>query len=134
MGDVFGSIQTELSEPDPWTLLKEGSILADQIPADVEGATFSEEELRRLHQHLESVREFLLSSVEPTETQVQLIDEKLRYLEQAARRQSKQDWAHTAIGVTFTIAIGLAMAPEQAQKLFSLTSEFLRTIFLRLLT
>src|SRR5206468_186767 len=115
-------------------LLNQGSILADQIPVDDQSATFDGQELERLHQHIESVREFLLSSAEPTESQLQLIDEKLKYLEDSARRQSKQDWAHTAIGVMCTIAIGLAMAPEQAQRLFALTSEFLKTIFMHLLT
>lgn len=131
----LGRVGKELSQPDPWLLLNEGKVLVDNIPS--EGASverFDDEELIRVRTLLDKVREFLISETQPTEDQLKLVDEKLLYLEESAKRQSKQDWAHTAIGVMFTIAIGLAMAPDQANKLFQLTSEFLKAIFVKLLT
>jgi hypothetical protein len=127
-------IQRELSQPDPWILLTQGSILTDSIP-DSDNITekLSEEDFHRLGEFTNSLREFLVSEIKLSQDQFKLIDERLEYLEESAKRQNKRDWAHTAIGVTFTIAIGLALAPEQASKLLALTSEFLRTLFIKLL-
>ena len=135
LGAWLERVSNELSQPDPWLLLNEGNLLADNIPS--EGASlekFNEEELSWVRGLLDSIRDFLISETQPTSDQLKLINEKLTYLEESARRQNKQDWAHTAIGVVVTIAIGLAMAPDQANKLFQLTSALLRSIFFKLLT
>ena len=130
----LGRVQRELSQPDPWVLLNQGTILKDTIPT-LYGRVekFNEVELSKVHDHLKSIREFLLSETDPSHEQLRLIDERLSYLEDSAKRQSKQDWAHTAVGVMFTIAIGLAMAPEQANKLLQLTANFIKLIFVPLL-
>jgi hypothetical protein len=128
-------IKKELSQPDPWTLINQANILKDQIPSEPDSQDrFNEAEIARVHEYTLSLRQFLVSEIKPNESQLRLIDEKLRYLEESAKRQNKQDWAHTAIGITFTIAIGLALAPDQANRLFQVTSEFLRTLFIKLLT
>ncbi len=127
-------IQKELAEPDPWLLLRQGNILLDEILLDKEvGESFDQNELRRLHEFIQTLRQFLISEVTPNAEQLRLIEERLRYLEESAKRQNKKDWAHTAIGIIVTIAVGLAMSPEQAHKLFTLTSEFVNTLFMKLL-
>ena len=97
-------------------------------------SAFDEEELQRLHHYLKSVREYLFAEVQLTETQTQAIDERLAYLGQTALRQSKQDWAHIATGTIFTIAMSLSLDRDRAEKLLAMTSDFLNTIFRRLLT
>src|SRR5215213_2915668 len=112
-------IKRELSQPDPWILLNQGDVLTNQIPDSGDAAEkLSEEDVQRLYEYTKSLKEFLVSEIKPSQDQLKLIDERLKYLEESAKRQNKRDWAHTAIGVTFTIAIGLALAPEQASKLF----------------
>jgi hypothetical protein len=127
------TIEKEISEPDPWALLKQARVLDDGIPTGQQDQ-FTDAEIERVKEHLAAVREFLIDNAKPDQEQLKRIDERLSYLEESARRQSKQDWAHTAVGVTFTIAIGLALAPDQANKLFHLTAAFLQTIFIKLLT
>lgn len=125
-------VRKELSQPDSWLLLNEGKVLTDSIPsAGASLERFNDEELSRVTGLLDSIRGLLISEARPTEDQLKLIDEKLSYLGESAKRQNKQDWAHTAIGVVVTIAIGLAMAPDQANKLFQLSSALLRAIFLK---
>jgi len=127
-------IQKELTEPDPWLLLRQGNILLGEIPLDKEGGEgFDEHELRRLHEFTQRIRQFLISEARPNTEQLNLIEERLHYLQESAKRQNKKDWAHTAIGITVTIAVGLALSPDQAHRLFSLTSEFLNTLFMKLL-
>jgi len=127
-------LEKEVSQPDPWLLLNQGTVLKDTIPA-VAGMVekFDKAELSKVHEHLDTIRQFLISETRPSKEQLKLIDERLSYLESSASRQSKQDWAHTAIGVMFTIAIGLAMAPEQANRLLQFTANFIKMIFVPLL-
>jgi hypothetical protein len=128
-------IKRELSQPNPWILLNQGNMVTDTIPDDNKvPEKLNEEDFRKIHEYIRAIKEFVVSEIKPSPDQIKEIDDRLNYLEESAKRQNKRDWAHTAIGVTFTIAIGLALAPEQASKLFSLTSEFLKTIFMKLLT
>jgi len=133
MGEWLDRVRTEISQPDPWLLLNQGSVLKDAIPVDSPHRNIDDYERLRIHEHLQIVREFLIVEAQPSSEQLQLIDERLLYLEGAAKRQSKQDWAHTAVGVMFTIAIGLAMAPDQANRLLQITGDFIRSIFVPLL-
>lgn len=133
-GDCLGNPKIELSQPDPWAVLKQSSMLADQVPLDLAGIAFDEEELQRLHHYLKSVRDYLFAEVQPTETQTQAIDERLAYLGQTALRQSKQDWAHIATGTIFTIAMSLSLDRDRAEKLLAMTPDFLNTMFRRLPT
>jgi hypothetical protein len=126
-------VRTEVSQPDPWLLLNQGTILKDSIPVSGASEKFNEMELFKIHEYLQSIRQLLISDTNPSQGQLELIDERLSYLEDSATRQSKQDWAHTAVGVMFTVAIGLAMAPDQANKLLQLTASFIKTIFVPLL-
>ena len=130
----LAAVAKETSQPDPWELLDQGSILKDQIPS-ARGAEekFSDSELVKLRGFLSEARNLLVAEVKPNTGQLNLIDERLSYLDESAKRQSKQDWAHTAVGVMFTIAIGLAMAPEQANRLLQLTANFIKIIFVPLL-
>jgi hypothetical protein len=132
-GEWLGNLKTELSQPDPWAVLKQSSTLADQVPLELVGIAFDEEELQGLHSYLTSVREYLFSEVEPTEAQSQAIDERLTYLGRTALRLSKQDWAHIADGASFRIAMGMSLNRERREKLSAMTSDFINTLFRRLL-
>jgi hypothetical protein len=127
-------IRSEFLEPEPWTLLNEAKILGAEVSSAQDSETFEEQELATMREHLNVIRDFLIAQVEPTTEQLRLINEKMSYLESAATRQTKMDWANTAVGVMFTIATGLALAPDQANRLFRLTSQLVKTVFMRLIT
>lgn len=127
-------VRSQAEQPDPWELLTEGSVLTSNIPVSSgNDEVLNDSELARVREHLAAIRQFLISELSPNADQMKLIEEKLSYLEASARRQTKQDWAHTAIGVVFSIAVGVALAPDQANRLFLLTSEFLQTLFVKLI-
>jgi hypothetical protein len=127
-------IRREFLEPEPWTLLNEAKILGAEVSSAQDSETFEEQELATVREHLDVIRDFLVAQAEPTTEQLRLINEKILYLEGAATRQTKMDWANTAVGVMFTIATGLALAPDQANRLFHLTSQLVKTVLMRLMT
>ncbi len=65
-------------------------------------------------------KQFKLSS-----EQNEFVSQKLDYLADAAKRQGRFDWVHTCIGVLITIAMGLAMAPQEASRLWELVKNLL---------
>jgi hypothetical protein len=132
-GEWISRVKREVGQPDPWLLLKQGQILVEEIPATDQEEKITPQEQERIEEFVRSLKQFIKDEVNPNDSQLKLVDEKLTYLLESARRQGKRDWAHTAVGVVFTIAIGLAMAPEQANKLIHLTSIFLRTLFIKFL-
>jgi hypothetical protein len=107
-----------------------GSIPTTEAQAD----RLSEHDLRLVHEFVAHIRELLVSELAPTEQQLAVIDERLGHLEAAAKTQDRKDWAYTAVGVVVTIATSLTLPPEVGHKLLVLTSELLKTIFMRLLT
>ena len=128
------SVKAELTQPDPYSLLRDGSLLANQVPMDLEGELFDSTDSEGLHDFINSIRQLILSEVDPTTTKTNSIDERLAYLEHAATRLTKQDWAHLASGEIFTIAMGLGLDSEQRESLQSLTLSFIKSLFRRLLT
>ncbi len=133
--DWAQKVRVELDEPDPSLLIEQGRMLLGSIPTPGTHADkFSEYDLHFVHESVGRIRKFLVSEIAPNEQQLSSIDERLRYLEESAKTQDKKAWAYTSIGVAFTIASALALSPEQGQKLFVLTSELLKGIFMRLLT
>ena len=53
---------------------------------------------------------------------------QLKYLSESSKRQGRKDWFHTAIGVLFTIIIGLSLAPDQARELLRFATSVLKQI------
>ncbi len=93
-----------------------------------ENVAFSTAELSEIAELLHSVNEHLRNTAALTEGELSLIADKLSYLEEAAHRQGKKDWIHTAIGVVATISVGVGLAPDQARALGQLLSQGLRAL------
>jgi hypothetical protein len=127
-------VRVELDEPDPWLLVEQGSMLLGSIPTETYTDRLSEHDLHSVHEFVGQIREFLISEVAPNQQQLALIDERLGHLEEAAKTQDRKAFAYTAVGVVVAIATALTLSPEVGHKLFVLTSELLKTLFMRLLT
>jgi hypothetical protein len=128
-------VRSELNEPDPLLLIDQGSMLLGSIPDENRSTAdkFSNNDLSTIHRSLTQIRDFLIAEAHPSEQQIASIDERLCYLAESARTQDKKAWAYTAIGVMFTMATALTLSPEQGHKLLGLTSELIKTLFLRLI-
>jgi hypothetical protein len=59
------SVKAELTEPDPYSLLRGGSFLANQVPMDLEGELFDSTDSQELHDFINSIRQFILSEASP---------------------------------------------------------------------
>lgn len=124
------SVKREAKEPDLWAaILQEKILVLAATSPKGRDAPFSAKERRYVSSQLKNLKRHLSTTQNLSNSQMRFITARLNYLEEAAQRQGRRDWIHTAIGVLFTIAVGVALAPDSARELFRLAG----TLFQRLL-
>lgn len=57
--------------------------------------------------------------------EAKFVRHEFNFLVEAAKRQRSSDWLHTAISVTTTIAVTLALAPEKTKQYWHFVKELL---------
>jgi hypothetical protein len=113
----LNNLKKELNEPDLWNEIQKYSIgYEDQIDND----PFSIEQFYRIQTGLNEIRKYLIENYGNSEENSKLINSKLDYLLDSAKRQGKQDWINTLIGVVVTISAALTLSPDRATTLWTL--------------
>jgi hypothetical protein len=119
-------IRRETEEPDLWAEMEKyktsvSLALPEQLLNEPISASESEEIAQKVNLLADKTGEIFKLNAEQNE----FVRNKLNYLTEAAKRQRSIDWVHTSIGVFVTIAMGLALAPEQAKELWLLFKDIL---------
>jgi hypothetical protein len=86
--------------------------------ADSTNAPFSAAEIGKISDGLRELEAYVESTHHLDEQKHAFLESRLRYLVDAAHRQGRRAWLYTAIGVLFTVVMGLSMAPDQAKEIF----------------
>jgi hypothetical protein len=110
-------LRKEVEAPDLWASISQEKMLvqlasnreADQTP-------FSESERKQIIVGLTEIKTYLLTAEKFNEEQAEFVRRRFDYLEGALQRLDRQAWLHTAIGVLFTITVGVGMAPDVARE------------------
>lgn len=114
-------------EPDMWDKLSEFHFEASvSVDPEVENKSFSSKEITLLAEGMNKIRHYLEIELEANEVQTKLIDEKIDYLIDAAKRQGRLDWIHTSIGVVFTLYTALGLTVEHGKMLMQLLKATVR--------
>lgn len=122
-------LKREIHSPDMWARLSQYNLPTDSADyASVENQQFTTGEVRQLQDGLKRMRSYLESEFDFSEIQINIVNEKLDYLLEAAKRQGKKDWLHTAIGAIFSLSVSLALAPEQATRIWGILRESIRGV------
>lgn len=109
-------LKRELDSPDLWEEMRRKGSLPEIAAALIENAPFTAGERRAINSKLAVIRKHVLRMAHDLREQKSFIYDRIRYLERAVDRLGRRDWIHTAIGVFFTIATGMALAPEKARE------------------
>jgi hypothetical protein len=114
--------------PDLWTKIEiYKPLVNDTDITDENTSNFSEEEKEHLRR---SVREFRASVIEnfnPSQSQVEFINDQLNYLSKAVDRLNRFDWRALAISTLIGIAINLSVDTEKGHLLFRLFQQAFQT-------
>lgn len=114
-------LKREIDAPDLWAEMeKYKTSVSIALPEQLLNEPIPANEAEKISEQLSSLADKIEKQFELTNEQNQFVRSKLNYLAEAAKRQRSMDWAHTLIGVSVTIAMGLALAPDQAKELWEL--------------
>lgn len=126
------NLQREVESPDLWSMVTQETKLAE-VAAEVRDIPFTEEQQGQVARGIEEIRQFLLQHFDRQDQKIEFIREKLEYLESASKWMSRRDWIYTAIGVLFTIVVGVGLAPNEARDLFRLAAKAFAELLTKLL-
>ena len=114
-------LRREIDQPDLWAEISKYRLPPEsELGPDVPNEPFTAYQVEQILSGLNQVRAYLEEQGLATEEQKLFVNERLNYLEDAAKRQGRKDVIHTCIGVFFTIITALALAPEQAKTMWYL--------------
>ncbi len=122
-------LKREIEQPDLWYEISKYQLPSDSdsTPADF-NEPFTVNEFEQIERGLDQIKSHLLENFAESEEHVQFVEERLQYLTESAKRQGRKDWLHTCIGVIFTMATSLTLAPEEAQNIWLMIKSFVSGI------
>ncbi|MHC4687459.1 MAG: hypothetical protein ACYTBX_19690 [Planctomycetota bacterium] len=126
------NLQREVESPDLWSMVTQETKLAE-VAAEARDIPLTEEQQDQVARGIEEIRQFLVQHFDKQDQKIEFIREKLEYLESASKRMSRRDWIHTAIGILFTIVVGVGLAPNEARDLFRLAAKAFAELLTKLL-
>jgi hypothetical protein len=123
-------LKNEIQAPDLWSSLNQElhyfQELQDLQSESLNSNTvFTPQEQQAIANRIQEAKAYIKGQPSITEQQAKYINEKLDFLVDSSKRQSRQDWMFLAIGVVTTILVSLSLSPEQGKTLFHfITSTF----------
>ena len=118
----------EISEPDYWNSINMESVTLTTVSSGGNNV-FSDQEKIGIKAKLNQIESFLMQNYNLGDQDKKLISDKLDRLEQLAETAGRSDWLHTAVGVVFTIIVGVGLAPTQAKELAQFAAKLFSQIF-----
>ena len=113
-------LSREIEQPDFWADIAKYQIPIDsEIKKDSTNEPFTAYQADQIIESLNNVRAFLHENKLVSEEHQAFVEDKLNYLEEAVKRQGSLDWIHTCIGAITTIAVALALSPEQTNAIWN---------------
>ncbi len=114
-------LKREIDTPDPWEEI-EKYIPGGKIDLEDERANnpFNFSQVEHITRSLNKLKEEIIGKYELEEKQKEVIQNKLDYLIDRAKKVGRIDWKNIFISTIITLSFDLAMNPEQVNLLWSL--------------
>src|SRR5574341_518982 len=123
------NLKREIEAPDLWAAAYEESKFTEAASAtEASNEAFSVEEQKYISAQLYELEEYIRKTHNLTDEQLEFVKRRISYLEEDRKRQGRQDWIHTTIGVLFTIAFSLGLPGEAVRELFRVAATLLGKI------
>lgn len=124
------SYNRNLDIPDEWEMYLQGNKILS-LDENTNTNKFSKEQLKNVSVKLNEFKLFILKEYSPNSEQLNIIEEKINYLIDAANRNTVFDWKNIAMAILINIASTLMLDSEKAMQMFNFfKSLFIAIIFL----
>jgi hypothetical protein len=126
IGLWLSDVKWNVNMPDLWAELQRKRGLFAAISDDaVENTPFTDAEQQQIAEQLQELKEYIGRTHSLSEPQVRLLDERLDYLVDAAKRAGRRDWLLMLAGVTLSYVLAMELPLETARDILD---TFLRGI------
>lgn len=116
-GEWLARVKIEATAPDLWGALRaEKALPAESM--ECENEPFTSQEKIEVTKRLTEIEQYLLRTADLQNEHRAFVRRRLEYLVGAVDRLGKRDWLHTALGIFFTIATGVALDSEGARDFY----------------
>jgi hypothetical protein len=127
-------LREELVEPDYWGEFARLQSTFNLNTESLDGDTpISASEAIKLRVGISALFKNISKEYVLDKDQLATVENKLNYLSDAINRQSKLDWANTAIGVFVTVAMTIGVSAANSDKFWELVKESLNNAFILLI-
>lgn len=112
-------LRREIGQPDLWSEISKYK-LDFEISEEVQNSKFSPNEIEKIKDGINQVRDYLEERELVDKEQNELINEKLDYLIEASKKQGRRDWILMLLGVLFTFFTGLPLKQEEIKGIMNI--------------
>jgi hypothetical protein len=114
-------ISEELQQWDLWKQLESGQQFFTGGRLSIqETSPFTEDEQQQLQASITQFRLLICKNFNPTQEQLEVVDELLSYLREAAKRLNRFDWKSLGLGTVINIVVALTLDTNKGSLLFGL--------------
>ena len=94
-----------------------------------EDTQFSTEERQVIAAQLREIRELIVATAQLDAAQLEELDARLRYVEEASQRLTRRDWANILLSTIFSFAIEHALSGQLVSEVMRLAANGLGHLF-----
>jgi hypothetical protein len=126
----LGELKRDLETPDLWAELRQERKMLDVAAGEAaENTPFSPDEQREITKQLREITEYVKQTNALSEDEVQALEERLDYLEEAAGRLGRLDWRTVVAGTLLTAIVGAVLPPEATRDILLMLLRSLAHLF-----
>jgi maltooligosyltrehalose synthase len=113
-------VKRDVEMPDLWAQLRRRRELLAAISDDaVENRPFTDSEQRQIAEQLQELKEYVGRTYSLSDSQMRVLEERLDYLIDAARRAGRRDWLLMVAGVMLSYVLAVELPPEAARAILN---------------
>jgi hypothetical protein len=131
LGDLrswIKSLKREISTPDLWAEISKEKILVEAAQQEQENTRFTTDEIHRVQENLNEIKQYLISSKEFSPEQINYLDGRFKYLGEAAERVGKKDWLMLLLGTLASVVMTLMLPTQLSGELFRVAGTLLKWV------
>ena len=123
-------VEQDASAPDLWEELRNDSDVVALVSApDVDNAPFTDAERAEVLRQLQEVRQYAETALGLSQQQIDALEGRLGYLEEAAERLGRKDWATIALGTLVGLVTQAIISPDEVRNIITMLLQPLGHLF-----
>jgi len=122
-------LKREIESPDLWGAIAQESEFINATNSEDDNSPFNKEEKKYITSGINEIRQYLL---EVHKMDAEIIEPRLKYLEEASERLGRKDWKNVLLSVIIGIILNATVTPESSRDILRFAGTVLHQILQQL--